>query len=416
MIRYFFWAVLTVAVVFFVSQTIALAFTANGKKVVAEGDPITLFKTFTGARTVTETEKARWTFGNRSTLLQVGEAGGMPLWAGAPWPVTGNALTATRLQTARTINGVSFDGSANITVADATKEPIIAAGTTAQYRRGDKTWQALNPPAVGLGNVTNDQQVKLSQLTGLTTGILKNTAGVLSTAGSADFPTLNQSTTGNAATATKLQTARTINGVSFDGSANITVADATKEPIIAAGTTAQYRRGDKTWQTLNSAAVGLGNVTNDQQVKLSQLTGLTTGILKNTAGALSTAGAVDFPTLNQSTTGNAATATKLQTARTINGVSFDGSANITVADPTKIPLSDENVIFLNPSEGGTVIYSLPTYAGVSPTVRYNIKNIGQGGAIVNTVDGKTIDGLSTMELLPGDRCKLAKDGTNWQSI
>lgn len=31
--------------------------------------------------------------------------------------VTGNAGTATRLQTARTINGVSFDGSANITIA-----------------------------------------------------------------------------------------------------------------------------------------------------------------------------------------------------------------------------------------------------------------------------------------------------------
>lgn len=31
---------------------------------------------------------------------------------------------------------------------------------------------------------------------------------------------------------------------------------------------------------------------------------------------------------NQNTTGNAATATKLQTARTIGGVSFDGTANI----------------------------------------------------------------------------------------
>lgn len=40
-----------------------------------------------------------------------------------------------------------------------------------------------------------------------------------------------------------------------------------------------------------------------------------------------------------SCTGNSATATKLQTARTINGVSFDGTANITVADNTKMPLS-----------------------------------------------------------------------------
>jgi hypothetical protein len=37
-----------------------------------------------------------------------------------------------------------------------------------------------------------------------------------------------------------------------------------------------------------------------------------------------------FPTLNQSTTGNAATATALETGRTINGVVFDGSQSITV--------------------------------------------------------------------------------------
>lgn len=35
-----------------------------------------------------------------------------------------------------------------------------------------------------------------------------------------------------------------------------------KEPSIAAGTTAQYWRGDKSWQTLDKAAVGLGNVDN----------------------------------------------------------------------------------------------------------------------------------------------------------
>ena len=43
-------------------------------------------------------------------------------------------------------------------------------------------------------------------------------------------------------------------------------------------------------------------------------------------------GTLDFVvgTLNQDTTGNAATATALETARTINGTSFDGTGNITV--------------------------------------------------------------------------------------
>ena len=41
-------------------------------------------------------------------------------------------------------------------------------------------------------------------------------------------------------------------------------------------------------------------------------------------------GTLDFTigTLNQDTTGNAATATALETARTIGGVSFDGTSNI----------------------------------------------------------------------------------------
>lgn len=47
-------------------------------------------------------------------------------------------------------------------------------------------------------------------------------------------------------------------------------------------------------------------------------------------GAITFAGGQTWPTFNQSTTGNAATATKLATARTIGGVSFDGTANISL--------------------------------------------------------------------------------------
>lgn len=50
------------------------------------------------------------------------------------------------------------------------------------------------------------------------------------------FPTLNQSTSGNAATATKLATSRNINGVAFDGSANITISAAA--PSVATATVA----------------------------------------------------------------------------------------------------------------------------------------------------------------------------------
>ena len=101
---------------------------------------------------------------------------------------------------------------------------------------------------------------------------------------------VNSAGTGSSATALTLKTARTINGTSFNGSANITtaswgtarniavgstakpvdgsvdvswtVAEIGAEPVLAAGTTSQYYRGDKTWQTLNKAAVGLSSVDN----------------------------------------------------------------------------------------------------------------------------------------------------------
>jgi hypothetical protein len=203
------------------------------------------------------------------------------------------------------------------------KEPTITSGTTAQYYRGDKTFQTLNTGAVP--SVTNSRYVTDAQLT-----VISNTSGtntgdqVIPTslppngsaggdlAGSYPNPTLGTITTAatvgsasaipiitydakgritstttaaisgggggtvtNVSSATadatisnptttpvitvvsapKLTTARNINGVSFDGTANITVADATKEPVISAGTTGQYYRGDKTFQTLNQDAV-----------------------------------------------------------------------------------------------------------------------------------------------------------------
>ncbi|MDF6718700.1 phage tail protein, partial [Escherichia coli] len=86
-------------------------------------------------------------------------SGPLSVTGGLTGSLNGNASTATKLQTARSIGGVVFDGSANI-----------------------------NLPGV-------------------------NTTG-------------NQNTTGNAATATKLQTARKISGVPFDGSKDITLTAA----------------------------------------------------------------------------------------------------------------------------------------------------------------------------------------------
>ncbi|HAL7898603.1 TPA: phage tail protein [Escherichia coli] len=202
--------------------------------------------------------------------------------------LTGNASTATKLQTARTIGGVSFDGSANIDL-----------------------------PGV-------------------------NKAG-------------NQSTTGNAATATKLQTARTINGVKFDGSANISIPTITSRGRVTAltDTTQGAATGLQMYEAYNNSyPTAYGNVLHMKGASAAGEGELLIG-WSGTSGAHApvfirsrrdhtdaawSAWAQVYTsrdsipgvnaTGNQNTTGNAATATKLQTARTIGGVSFDGTANI----------------------------------------------------------------------------------------
>lgn len=220
-----------------------------------------------------------------------------------------NALTASSTDTLtnKTIDGTTntlsnIDQSAvtGLSTALSGKEPQLSPGNSTQYYRGDKSWQTLDKTAVGLGNVDNTadsakpvssaqqtaldgKQASNSNLTAISglsptnDDILQRKSGAWTNRTMAQLKTdlsLTKTDVGlgsadntadsakNVLSATKLTTARTINGVSFDGTANITVADSTRELAITAGTTSQYWRGDKSWQTLDKSAVGLGNVDN----------------------------------------------------------------------------------------------------------------------------------------------------------
>lgn len=84
----------------------------------------------------------------------------------------------------------------------------------------------------------------------------------------------------------------------------------------------------------------------------------------NGAPSFRTLVAADIPTLNQNTTGNAASATILETTRSINGVGFNGSADITIAANTT------NAITFNNS--GTGAASSASFNGSSAkTISYN---------------------------------------------
>jgi len=91
-----------------------------------------------------------------------GTASNAQIVAGAVGPtelatdaVTTNKIANNNVTDAKIATGVSQSKITNLTSDLASKEPAITAGTTAQYWRGDKSWQTLDKSAVGLGNVDN---------------------------------------------------------------------------------------------------------------------------------------------------------------------------------------------------------------------------------------------------------------------
>lgn len=102
-----------------------------------------------------------------------------------------------------------------------------APGDGQLYGRKDAAWSIVNKVAIGLGNVDN---------------------------------------TSDAAKPISTATQAALNG---------------KEPSITIGTTAQYWRGDKTFQTLNKAAVGLGNVDNTADANKNVATAVNASYINN---------------------------------------------------------------------------------------------------------------------------------------
>lgn len=82
-----------------------------------------------------------------------------------PINVTGLAGVASKLNIARTINGVPFDGTANITVADATKLPLaggVLTGPIVRTGTNIKTYdQVLNKAVSGAASVTGTLKITL---------------------------------------------------------------------------------------------------------------------------------------------------------------------------------------------------------------------------------------------------------------
>lgn len=304
----------------------------------------------------------------------------------------------------------------------ASKEPTITTAALTHFWRGDKTWQdfagavrgsaltglnltvatavaAADSVLVGIGKLQKQitdaatnlaGNVRATVLTGYVSGsnvALANTDTILAAFGKVQAQITSLATskldaTANAVSATKLQTSRAINGVSFDGTANITVADATKLPLTGGtlsgavlfsgggggGNGIQSGNGDSVGSTINNLklsswfgigfspsitgqAVPAGEYSHWFDVRTGNLgwrgvasgngSGLTALNASNLASGTIPDARLSGTYTGVNITGNAATATKLATARTINGVAFDGTANISIAvgETGRLPLT-----------------------------------------------------------------------------
>ncbi|HCS5144612.1 TPA: prophage tail fiber N-terminal domain-containing protein, partial [Escherichia coli] len=286
--------------------------------------------------------------------------------SGITGSLSGNASTATKLQTARTIGGVSFDGTANI-----------------------------NLPGV-------------------------NAAG-------------NQNTTGNAATATKLQTARNINGVKFDGSGDININTlVSRGRVTALSGSTQGTAGIQMYEAYNNSyPTTYGNVLHmkgasaagegELLIGWSGTDGAHAPVYVRSRRDTSTANWSGWAqvytsrdsipgvnaTGNQNTTGNAATATKLQTARTINGVSFDGSKNIELTPRSIGTINSATMSF----SGGAGWFKLATVTMPQASSVVYISLIGGAGFNVGAPQQA---GISELVLRAGNGNPKGITGALWR--
>lgn len=208
------------------------------------------------------------------------------------------------------------------------------------------------------------------------------------------------SVTGNAGTATKLATARTIavtgdvtGSGTFDGSGNLTIT-ATESATTRTNTTSTQAGTDGATVTMIDGVTtnGAGEVTG-VNTKTLTLPPTQTTVTGNAGSATKLANArtiggvsfdgtanINLPGVNiagnQSTTGNAGSATKLQTARTINGVAFDGTANISV--------NAANDTSLVHNTGNENVAGVKTFSDWPVVTGLNVSNGTYNAGIVHT--------------------------------
>lgn len=253
--------------------------------------------------------------------------------------LAGNATTATTatkantLATARTINGTSFNGSANIVTANWGTARNITIGSTSKSVNGSAniSWSLAEIGAAAASHTHNYAAANHTHTS--LNGI--NLDGVTASLNDYNLSTGNPkfvcyfcptdgggaNITGRPNDSTKQAFNLIVESLRYASSTDYI----TKQTYVMGAQKIMYVRycTNGTWSAWEKV------YTSTQKPTASEIGAASASHTHNYAGSSSAGGAA---TTALECTGNSATATKLATARTINGTSFNGTGNITTAN------------------------------------------------------------------------------------
>ena len=299
------------------------------------------------------------------------------VYNGTEWE-NGPAGSALTLENARVISlsgdvsgSVSFDGSQNITIPTTVQINSITLGT-------DTTGNYMSDLTQGTGVTITHTPSEGSNATISIGQDVGTSASVTFAHVSAD---LTGDVTGNADTATALETARIISvggdisgSVSFNGTSDVTISAVIQPDSVALGT-------DTSGDYVSSLVAGTGvTLTNNSGETATPTIAIGQDVATSASVTFSHVSAPVTGNVIGYLTGNADTATALETARTIElsgdvsgSVSFDGTSNVSISatvQPDSVTLgTDTTGNYVNDLTAGTGVTITHTPGeGSSPTV------------------------------------------------
>ena len=331
---------------------------------------------------------------------------------------TNRALAAESVLVPKTttVNGHVLNANISITAADVGLGNVSNTSDALKSIGGNAATVTTNANMVGdvtsVGNTTTVKKINGTALSGLATGILKNTTatGIPSIAVAADFPILNQSTTGNAATVT---TNANLTGVvtSIGNATSIGAASITNAMLAntAVATLSGTNTGNETAATIKSA-LGVttlsGSNTGDQTITL------TGGVSGSGTGSFATTVVTNANLTGDVTSiGNATTLTNAAViGKTLTGFTTN-TGTITATDTILTAIQKLNGNIAN-TVAGAVVYQGTWNASINSPVL--ISGTGTKGYYykVSVAGTTTIDTISQWNI--GDT--IIFDGTTWDKI